>query len=63
LEAKVAAGEARLEQEEAQLELRAQRWLQEVQAIAAKMNGRFSDYMAELNYAGGHFLYLPQRCL
>jgi len=52
LTARVETAEARLQQEEAHLEQRAQQWLQEVQAIAAKMNDRFADYMAELNYAG-----------
>ena len=52
LEKEVAAMEVRLEQEELQVQQRAESWLLGIDTIAEKLNVKFSVYMSALNYGG-----------
>ena len=52
LEKEVAAMEVRLEQEELQVQQRAESWLRGIDTIAEKLNVKFSVYMSALNYGG-----------
>eukprot|EP01036_Dinobryon_divergens_P026564 gene26564-35232_t len=52
LDEEVTMAEAQLEQEELRVQQRAQKWLDDIDSIASKLDVKFSVYMSELNYEG-----------